>query len=63
MKCFTVQGEAVGQIKQVITLCEYQCVDYWGNHNLMKPLVLEKIGGLLRWRDAPTDSGLPNALP
>ena len=42
MKCFTVQGEAVGQIKQVNLLCEYHCGDYWSNHNLMKPLVLEK---------------------
>ena len=63
MKCFTVQGEAVGQIKQVNFLSEYHCGDYWSNHILMKPQSWKKIGGLLRWRDAPTDSGLPNALP
>jgi len=62
-KCFTIEGGAVGQIKVVNLLSEYQCGDHWSNHNLMKPLVLEKIGSLLRWREAPTDSGLPNALP
>jgi hypothetical protein len=62
-KCFTIEGEAVGQIKVVNLLSEYQCGDPLEYEILMKPLVLEKIDGLLRWREAPTDSGLPNALP
>ena len=41
-KCFTIEGGAVGQIKVVNLLSEYQCGNHWSNHNLMKPLVLGK---------------------